>query len=50
MAKFGAILSQGIIDAGGRNMTVTLISRTGHTNLLAVVGMLVFTQVNDDKH
>jgi len=47
MAKFGAILSQGIIDAGGRNMTVTLISRTGHTNLLAVVGMLVFTQVSE---
>lgn len=44
MAKFGAILSQGIIDAGGRNVTVSLQSRTGHTNLQAVVGMLVFTQ------
>ena len=41
MAKLGAILAQGIIDAGGRNMTVTLQSRTGHTNMLAVVGMLV---------
>ncbi|XP_014254277.1 26S proteasome non-ATPase regulatory subunit 1 [Cimex lectularius] len=44
MAKFGAILAQGIIDAGGRNVTLTLESRTGHTNMLAVVGMLVFTQ------
>lgn len=44
MAKFGAILAQGIIDAGGRNCTVSLQSRTGHTNLQAVVGMLVFTQ------
>lgn len=44
MAKLGAILAQGIIDAGGRNMTVSLQSRTGHTNMLAVVGMLVFTQ------
>ncbi|KAG9508808.1 26S proteasome non-ATPase regulatory subunit 1, partial [Fragariocoptes setiger] len=44
MAKFGAILAQGIIDAGARNVTVSLQSRTGHTNVRAVVGMLVFTQ------
>ncbi|KAL1494702.1 hypothetical protein ABEB36_010260 [Hypothenemus hampei] len=44
MAKFGAILAQGIIDAGGRNVTLCLQSRTGHTNMLAVVGTLVFTQ------
>lgn len=44
IAKFGAILAQGIIDAGGRNMTISLQSRTGHTNVAAVVGMLVFTQ------
>uniref|UniRef100_A0A0K8V7J3 26S proteasome non-ATPase regulatory subunit 1 n=1 Tax=Bactrocera latifrons TaxID=174628 RepID=A0A0K8V7J3_BACLA len=44
MAKFGAILAQGIIDGGGRNATLSLQSRTGHTNLQAVVGMLVFTQ------
>ena len=35
---------QGIIDGGGRNSTISLQSRTGHTNMLAVVGMLVFTQ------
>lgn len=34
----------GIIDGGGRNATLSLQSRTGHTNLQAVVGMLVFTQ------
>lgn len=44
IAKFGAILAQGIIDGGGRNATLGLQSRTGHTNLQAVVGTLVFTQ------
>merc|ERR1711868_120215 len=44
MAKFGAILAKGIIDAGGRNVTVSLQSRTGHTSMLGVVGMLIFTQ------
>lgn len=44
MAKFGAILAQGIIDGGGRNVSISLESRTGHTNMLAVVGLLLFTQ------
>ena len=44
IAKFGAILAQGIIDAGGRNMTISLQSRTGHTSMISVVGMFVFTQ------
>ncbi|XP_046642459.1 26S proteasome non-ATPase regulatory subunit 1-like [Daphnia pulicaria] len=44
MAKFGAILAQGIIDSGGRNVTISLQSRTGHTNMSAVVGLMIFTQ------
>ncbi|KAI9360703.1 armadillo-type protein [Pilaira anomala] len=44
MAKFGAVLAQGIMDAGGRNVTISLLSRTGHANMPAIVGMAVFTQ------
>ncbi|KAJ3148007.1 proteasome regulatory particle base subunit [Geranomyces variabilis] len=44
MAKFGAVLGQGIIDAGGRNVTISLQSTSGHANMSAIVGMAVFTQ------
>eukprot|EP01135_Chromosphaera_perkinsii_P001840 Nk52_evm19s211 gene=Nk52_evmTU19s211 len=44
LTKFGAILGQGIIDAGGRNVSISLQSRTGHTNMPTVVGLLLFSQ------
>ena len=44
MAKFGAALSLGIIDAGGRNCTIGLQTQTGNLNMAAIVGMAVFTQ------
>ena len=44
MAKFGAALAVGIIDAGGRNCTIGLQTQTGNLNMSAVVGMAVFTQ------
>lgn len=44
MSRLGAILAQGIMDAGGRNSTINLQTRAGHNNMSAVVGMLVFTQ------
>ncbi|KXS20828.1 26S proteasome regulatory complex, non-ATPase subcomplex, Rpn2/Psmd1 subunit [Gonapodya prolifera JEL478] len=44
MAKFGAVLGQGIIDAGGRNVTISLQSRSGLLNMVSVVGAAVFTQ------
>lgn len=44
MARFGSALGQGFIDAGGRNVTISLQSRTGSTNMAAVVGMALFCQ------
>jgi 26S proteasome regulatory subunit N2 len=44
MGTMGAILAAGILDAGGRNVTIALRSRSGHDRVTAVVGMAVFTQ------
>lgn len=44
MAKFGAAVALGIIDAGGRNCTIGLQTQTGNLNMAAIVGMSVFTQ------
>ena len=44
MAKFGAALAQGLVDAGGRNVTISLQSRGGNANMPAIVGMALFTQ------
>jgi 26S proteasome regulatory subunit N2 len=44
MGKMGAILSVGILDAGGRNMGVSLTTRSGLPKIEAVTGMLVFSQ------
>ncbi|KAJ3550952.1 hypothetical protein NM688_g4968 [Phlebia brevispora] len=44
MARFGAAVGQGFIDAGGRNVTITLQSRAGTRNTSAIVGMALFCQ------
>ncbi|KAI6153672.1 26S proteasome regulatory complex non-ATPase subcomplex Rpn2 Psmd1 subunit [Pisolithus tinctorius] len=44
MARFGAALGQGLIDAGGRNVTISLQSRAGTRNTSAIVGMTLFCQ------
>mmetsp|Transcript_12367 Transcript_12367/g.39581 ORF Transcript_12367/g.39581 Transcript_12367/m.39581 type:complete len:421 (-) Transcript_12367:62-1324(-) len=44
MARMGAIMATGIIDAGGRNVTIELMSRSGFPKPPAIVGMLLWTQ------
>lgn len=44
MAKFGAAVSQGIIDAGGRNVTISMQNKSGSGNMPALVGMALFQQ------
>ena len=44
LTKMGAILSTGIIDAGGRNSSVTLGSRNGFTQMTSAVGVVLWLQ------
>lgn len=44
MCKFGCALAMGIIDAGGRNCTISLQTQTGNLNMPGIVGVAVFTQ------
>ncbi|EIT75351.1 26S proteasome regulatory complex [Aspergillus oryzae 100-8] len=44
MAKFGCAVALGIIDAGGRNCTISLQTQTGNLNMPGIVGAAVFTQ------
>ncbi|VFQ64925.1 unnamed protein product [Cuscuta campestris] len=44
MSKMGAILATGILDAGGRNVTIKLLSKSKHDKITAVVGLAIFSQ------
>ncbi|PVU98155.1 hypothetical protein BB559_001755 [Furculomyces boomerangus] len=45
LSKVGAVMAQGIMDAGGRNSTIQLISKSsGLLNIEACVGVFVMTQ------
>ena len=44
VARFGATVAQGIIDAGGRNATLSLATRAGTLNMQAIVGVALFVQ------
>lgn len=44
LTKMGAILSTGIIDAGGRNCSLDLGSRNGFTKMTSAVGLVLWLQ------
>ncbi|OAG37744.1 hypothetical protein AYO21_07987 [Fonsecaea monophora] len=44
MCKFGCAIAMGILDAGGRNCTISLQTQTGNLNMVGIVGAVVFTQ------
>lgn len=43
MTKVGSVLSSGIIDAGGRNVTI-LLHKNGQNKMRNIVGLMMFTQ------
>ena len=42
ITRFGVLFSQSILEAGGRNQTIQLLSRNGEVKMRANLGMLVF--------
>lgn len=44
LSRMGAILSQGIINAAGRNATISLLTRDGNLRQNAVIGLMMFMQ------
>ncbi|GMH41090.1 hypothetical protein BSKO_09000 [Bryopsis sp. KO-2023] len=44
MCRMGAIMAAGILDAGGRNVTIGLRSHSGHFRRTSVIGLAIFTQ------
>ncbi|KAL3108381.1 hypothetical protein niasHT_015303 [Heterodera trifolii] len=44
ITKFGAVVAQGILDAGGRNVTLSLHNQSNQNDMPSVLGIFVFLQ------
>merc|ERR1719384_521812 len=44
MARMGAILGNGFMDAGGRNLSISMMTPTGQKRMKAILGMVLFWQ------
>ena len=44
LSRMGSILSNGIINAAGRNATISLITRDGNIRHTAITGLVLFMQ------
>ena len=44
LIKFGAMISKGLLNLGGKNCTINLVSNTGENKMKSIIGMCLFTQ------
>ena len=44
LIKFGANISKGLMNLGGKNCVINLVSNTGENKMKSVIGMCLFTQ------
>ena len=45
ITRFGALIAQGLIDAGGRNVCANFFAKSGAVRRGAAVGFLLFSQL-----
>ena len=44
LIKFGAMISKGLVNLGGKNCVINLVSNTNENKMKSVIGMCLFTQ------
>ena len=44
LIKFGAMISKGLMNLGGKNCVINLVSNTGENKMKSIIGMCLFTQ------